>query len=92
MTEPIVLPARLDLAAVAPLAQEMAARLPGGHIILDGRGVTHMGALCAQAIISAARSAQDSGGSLTFTDLAERAVQHLATMGLTPEMLTEGAT
>jgi chemotaxis protein CheX len=91
MTEPILLPARLDLAAVALLTEDMAARLTDGKIVLDGRDITHMGALCAQAILSAARTVIDAGGSLEFTDLSDRAVQQLSCMGLTPNMLTEGA-
>mmetsp|Transcript_29630 Transcript_29630/g.58586 ORF Transcript_29630/g.58586 Transcript_29630/m.58586 type:complete len:93 (+) Transcript_29630:89-367(+) len=91
MAEPIVLPARLDLAAVATLAQDMADHVPGGRIVLDGSAVTHFGALCAQSVISAARTVRDAGGSLEIRGLSDRAVQHLDAMGLTPEMLAEGA-
>ncbi|WP_299626211.1 STAS domain-containing protein [uncultured Tateyamaria sp.] len=91
MVEPIVLPPRLDLAAVATLTQSMASQVPGGKVVLDGSEITHLGALCAQSIISAARTVLDAGGSLEITGLTERAVQQLSCMGLTPEMLAEGA-
>lgn len=91
MPDPIVMEPRMDLSTVELFVQSMLMQATEGRIVLDGSNVTHMGALCAQAIISAARTVGDAGGSLEITDLSDRASQQLKCMGLTPEILAEGA-
>ena len=91
MTETILLPPRLDTAALRSLAQGLSSATHAGHDIeLDARDVTHMGALSAQLFVAAARDARARGATLTFTSISERAMDQLAMMGLTPTRISEG--
>jgi len=92
MSEPIVLPARVDVAAVDDLAQALRPATARGDVHLDARRVTHLGALGLQLIISVARTARAQGHALQLVDPSDRFVSQLATLGLDETTLVEGVT
>ena len=81
---------KLDLAAAKSFHAELLSRA-GGNITLDLSGVTHMGALCAQICLSAARTLQANGHSLQLTNTPDTVTAHLTSMGLSAETLATGA-
>ena len=91
MTEPMLLPPRLDAKELSTCAPHLTEACTGGEVQLDARAVTHMGALAAQLIVAAARAQHSQGGTLKISAISERASSQLAMMGLTPEQLSEGA-
>ena len=91
MPDPLVLPQRLDAATVTVLTAELKDAVVNGAVRLDASQVTHMGALGVQALIVAARAVTENGGVFEFTALSDKAGTHLVHMGLTPEIIAEGA-
>ena len=91
MSEPLVLDPRLDAFAAPELAAALSALSPDSTVRIDGSAVTHLGALCVQVLIAAARTFCTAGGRLELVALGERATDQLAVMGLTTAQLTEGA-
>lgn len=68
MTMSLRLPARLDLSAARPLAEELSAH--ADHpLTLDGSEVRHLGGLCLQVLLAAAIRWRAAGMTL---DLVER--------------------
>ncbi|WP_299287972.1 STAS domain-containing protein [uncultured Tateyamaria sp.] len=92
MSDSLVLPARLDVAGVGDVHARLHAVPAGAELRVDASKVTLMGALGAQLLLSAGKTARNAGGTLDLIDVSERAVEQLADMGLTPEILMEGAT
>lgn len=88
MAEALKLPARLDLPAAVPLLNEL--RAAEGDVVLDGADVTHLGALCAQVLISGAKTAAEAGHTFTIENLQEAAQDQLGFMGLDIENLAGG--
>lgn len=91
MSEPILLPARLDAKELSTFAPTLTEACTGGQVCLDASEVTHMGALATQLIIAAARAQNAQGGTLEISAISDRATSQLGMMGLTPEQLSEGA-
>lgn len=89
MTEPLVLQPKLDLPAAAPLAEELKARLDG-DLVIDGKEVTQLGALCLQVLLAAAISLKGNGHKMTMTHFSDKVVEQMAQMGFSPETLAEG--
>lgn len=90
MAEPIILVPRLDLTAVQALVASITSRPPDTDIVLDASNVTHLGALCTQAILAAANRSNAAGGSFAVSNVSERVEEQLACMGLSSEKLMEG--
>lgn len=90
MGELLSLTGKLDVSAVAQLHSDLVARA-GQNVTVSLGAVTHLGALCAQALISAAHGARKNGNSLRLTDTSDRVLGQLAAMGLTPETIMEGS-
>lgn len=90
MSDAIVLPPRLDAAALKWLLDDLVTASRNGDVRLDAGGVTHMGALGAQMILATARSARTNGGTLQFVQISARGRDQLAAMGLSPETISEG--
>lgn len=90
MSEAISLEARLDLAAAPRLAAALSETASSKQVVLDGSEITHLGALCAQVLISAAHTMKSSGGQLELVNLSERAEEHLMAMGLNAAIVMEG--
>lgn len=89
MTEVIALEGKLDIRAVGPLHD-----LLGGHlsddVTLDMDRVTHLGALCLQTLIAAARALRASGHNLTFLNVSDALETQFHNMGVTPALISEG--
>ena len=85
----LVLDPKLDLSAASDLLMSLRAKA-GSDVVIDMINVTHMGALCLQVIISAARSAHGAGHAFGFVNTSDRVLDQLRLMGLTPETVAEG--
>ena len=91
MSSSIILPARLDLSEAQSLHKEMTKLDMSSEIVCNAAAVTHVGAICVQTLIAAARSALDAGGKLTLENVSERVEKQLAAMGLSSQAVMEGA-
>jgi len=89
MSEPIVLSPKLDLAAASALATELR-ECKDEEIILDLSEVKHFGALCMQALISAAVTATSEERKISITNVSDRVLDQMRAMGMTPEAITRG--
>ena len=89
MTKPFRLPARLDLAQAVPLVVRL--RETEGDVEIDASEVRHMGALCVQALIAAARKAQAGGHRFEVTGVTDKVLEQMKVMGTSPEQMMEGA-
>jgi chemotaxis protein CheX len=89
MAEPIAPSGKLDLSAVGSLHATLVERV-GQDVVLDLKDVSHIGALCVQTCIAAARSAQDTGHAFRVINATDQVLGQIASMGLTPETLAEG--
>ncbi|WBU58166.1 STAS domain-containing protein [Paracoccus sediminicola] len=89
MTDALTLPERLDLTAAKPLARDLAAMT--GAIRLDASGVTHLGGLCLQVLLGAARGCRASGRGFSITDRSPDFDAALALFGVDLELLAEEA-
>jgi chemotaxis protein CheX len=81
--------ARLDLPAASRLRQALQ-DCPDHEVIVDMAQVTHLGALCVQVLISAARSLQSQGRNLSMLNTTDRVLDQLRLMGFTPESIAKG--
>jgi chemotaxis protein CheX len=90
MTQSVTLPARLDLPAATPLADTLRG-LRGKDLALNGQNISLLGTNCLQVLISASRSWEADGKSLTMVDMSETFTSHLAQFGLSLDDLTNGA-
>lgn len=91
MVDRVELASRLDTGAAAALATALSQRPSDGHVVLDGRNVSHLGAQALQVILSAGRTFRSAGGALECADFSDRAEAHVRAMGLTVADLTEVA-
>ncbi|MDT0683863.1 STAS domain-containing protein [Roseicyclus sp. F158] len=79
----IVLPARLDLPAAAPLAAELQSHADG-PIVIDATNVAHLGTPGLQVLLSAVRTWWETGRDFSIEGLDEDAITgQLAIFGLT---------
>ncbi|WP_299737186.1 STAS domain-containing protein [uncultured Roseobacter sp.] len=89
MSDPIALPARLDLSAASSLMTTLKDQ-GEGDLVMDLSEVSHLGALCLQVMISAATSAIAAGRSVSVLNASERVTDQLRVMGMTPEAISRG--
>lgn len=89
MSNPVVLPPKLDLAAATALATTLRAEKEE-HVVLDLSDVKHFGALCMQVVISAAATAQSEDRTLSITNVSDRVLDQMRMMGMTPESIIGG--
>ena len=89
MTERLELDARLDTSAAPALLKDLRAK-SGGDLTLDAAQVTHMGALCTQAILVAAKSFAKAGHGFRIENMCDQCVEQLRLFGLSPETLASG--
>ena len=89
MSDPLQLPERLDLSTALQLVSDL--REIDGDVKIDAAKVTHLGALCLQALLAASRDANAKGHTFDIPGLSEKATEQLGFMGITPEQLMEGA-
>jgi len=90
MTEVIALAGKLDIRAVGPLHELLGGHL-SGDVTLDMGQVTHVGALCLQTLIAAARAVRATGHQLAFVNVSAALEAQFLTMGATPALISEGA-
>lgn len=80
----------MDLAAAQKLVSDLTEADLSKPLTLDATDVDHLGALCVQAIIAAARSSTSSGGSFKLENVSDRVETQLSMMGLSSAALMEG--
>lgn len=83
MVEPsdiLHLPARLDLAAAAPLWADLTAKA-GRPLVLDASAVQRLGGLCLQVLLSAQASWRDAGLVLTVAQPSDAFIAAYADYG-----------
>ena len=83
------LPARLDLSQAAELAEPL--RKMDEDLRIDASDVSHLGALCLQTLIAAARKARASGHRFEMTGVTDKVLEQMKVMGTSPEAMMEGA-
>ena len=88
MSGTLTLPARMDLPAAVRLVSEL--REIDGPICVDGRDVTHLGALGLQAMVAASRAANGRGDTFEIKNPSEKMIEHMLFMGVSPAEITEG--
>ncbi len=81
--------AKLDLPAAGALHAALRAADPA-TVCVDMSQVTHLGALCVQVLMVAARSRIAAGGGLSMINTTDRVLDQLRLMGLTPETIAKG--
>jgi chemotaxis protein CheX len=90
MSDPVVLDQKLDLPAASALLVQLQDR-KDQVLTLDFAQVKHLGALCLQVLLSAARSAVDDGRSIEIINVSDRVEEQLKVMGMTPQRIAKGA-
>jgi chemotaxis protein CheX len=86
MATGVILPERLDYAAATSLRAMFLAQR-GGDFDVDASLVTHLGTLCLQVLLSAARDCAGTGHRFRLVSPSEQCSAHLALHGLSPETL-----
>jgi len=81
------LPASLDLPAARPLAAALIKRR-GQAITIDASAVGQIGAQCIQVLLSAKRTWQADGVSLSIVNCATRLIEDLKLIGIDRTLLT----
>lgn len=89
MAEMIVLARRLGLEEAAPLKMEFLSSR-GKDIEVDASQVGHLGTLCLQVLLAAARDWAGSGNAFRLKDPSEAMLSALAHFGLTQENFAGG--
>jgi len=77
----LTLPASLDLPSARPLAAALLARR-GKPIVIDASAVGQVGAQCVQVLLSAKRTWQADGVSLSIVNCAPRMIEDLRLIGI----------
>lgn len=90
MTAVLTLQERLDFSAVTPLKTALIEHI-GYDLEIDASQVVHMGTLCLQVLIAAARDWGGNGHKFQITAPSEICITQLALHGFSPETLTGGA-
>ena len=86
MSAAIELDAKLDLPAASALKVAFSNH-EEQEIIVDFSEVKHLGALCLQVLLSAARTARTEGRSMQIINVPDRVVDQMRVMGVTPETI-----
>lgn len=79
--ESYALPAKLDLLTAASLAEGLDARR-GKPLVLDAKEVTHLGTPGLQVVLSACKTWEEDGISLTLENFSEALETQLEPLGL----------
>lgn len=87
MDAPLTLAPRLDLTAARPLAGQIAATT--GDLILDASQVAHLGGLCLQILLAAARQCRAEGRGFVIRDRSDGFEAALRQFGVNPCDLAE---
>lgn len=88
-SQTIELPPRLGTGEVKALITDLR-KTAGQDVTIDASAVSHVGALCLQALISSAKSHSASGTEFSFTNAGEAFSQQLSLFGLSTELIQGG--
>ena len=80
MTQPVILPAILDLRAAGVLTSDLLARR-GQPLTVDASGVERLGGLSLQVLLSAAKTWAADGLPLTFAPVSDAFVEQCRAFG-----------
>lgn len=86
---PLLLPERLGLGAVDELHKELLERR-ADNLTVDARHVSHIGTLCLQLLIAAAKEHKANGTTFRITNMGDSCVHQLSLFGLSPERVERG--
>ncbi|MEE4189786.1 MAG: STAS domain-containing protein [Roseobacter sp.] len=89
MADPVLMPTKLDVAAASELATTLRGRNEP-ETVIDMADVKLFGALCAQVILSAAKSAESQNRTLSIVNVSDRVAEQMRLMGMTPETIARG--
>ena len=90
MADPLALPSRIELSTVSDLHDVLRKRIGPEDVLVDAGDVTHLGALGLQVLVAAAAAQRLHDAKLLITNISDRVLDQLNTMGMTPETITEG--
>ena len=90
MADPLRPTGKLDVTAVAGLHADLMAR-QGQDVTIDMSGVSLLGALCLQTLIAGARATRQAGNSFDLINTGDLILAQMASMGMSPETISEGA-
>jgi chemotaxis protein CheX len=91
MTAVLSLQEKLDFAAVSALKSEIEAQV-GNDLEINASAVEHMGTLCLQVLLAAARDWSRAGHKFQMINASETCLTQLSLHGFNPDTLTKGAT
>ncbi|THD43863.1 MAG: STAS domain-containing protein [Bradyrhizobium sp.] len=83
------LPNSLDLPAARPLASQLIERR-GRPTVIDASAVGQVGAQCIQVLLSAKRTWEADGVSLSIVNCAPRMLEDLTLLGIDPATFVSG--
>ena len=90
MTLRIELQPKLDLRAANSLVDALR-HAAGADVILDASKVSHLGTLCLQALIAAAKDHKTEGTKFVLERASDTFINHLAIFGFSIETFAEDA-
>lgn len=91
MSSAIILDARLDYHALPELVTRLGAT-GDEPLVIDAAGVSHIGALALQVLLSTIKTRAAADQETTLINLPDAGVEQLALFGFTPETLTQPET
>lgn len=89
MSETIVLAPKLDLSAASELMTILRAQ-DAAEVEIDMSEVKHLGALCLQVLLAAAKTSRTENRTITITNTSDRVIDQMRVMGMTPETIAKG--
>jgi len=90
MSEPVVLAPKLDLAAASALLTSLSSH-DAPELVIDMSQVKHLGALCLQVLLAAAKTSNSQNRTMTLTNTSDRVIDQMRLMGMTPETIARGS-
>lgn len=89
MANRLVLNAKLDTSSAGPLRDELVAA-HGQDLVLDASDVEHIGALCAEVLMSVRHLWRQSDASITIENASSQLIDNLNQMGLSLDDIATG--
>ena len=90
MSEPVVLAPKLELAAASALLTSLSSH-DAPELVIDMSQVKHLGALCLQVLLAAAKTSNSQNRTMTLTNTSDRVIDQMRLMGMTPETIARGS-
>lgn len=89
MAKELVLPAKLDTSSAGQLRDDCVAA-DGHDLVMDGAGVEHLGALCAEVLLSVRHLWAQNQHSVSIENPSPQMTDNLKRMGLSLDDLLTG--